>query len=259
MTTVRTRRVDTWERRTAAPLTALAVVFLAAYALPILVTDLPRDVTGSLSVLGLAIWLAFGFDYAVRLWLADRRLVYARKHALDLVVIALPLLRPLRAVRLVAVLGAVSRRSRAGFRGQVVAYVTATVALVTFVAALAVLDAERRNPEANIVSFGDSLWWALTTMTTVGYGDRYPTTGEGRLVAVGLMLVGIGLLGVVTATLASWFVEKLGAVEKAEEESAGELAAVREELRLVREQLQRLVERHGEAVVPEPRGDRHVG
>jgi voltage-gated potassium channel len=56
---------------------------------------------------------------------------------------------------------------------------------------------------ANIKTFGDALWWALSTMTTVGYGDRYPTTGEGRLVAGGLMLAGVALLGVITASLAS--------------------------------------------------------
>ncbi len=130
-------------------------------------------------------------------------------------------------------------------------HVAAAAGLVAFVAALAVLDAERRNPEANIVSFGDSMWWTLTTMTTVGYGDRYPTTGEGRMVAVVLMLVGIGLLGVVTAALASWFVEKINAVEQAEERSATELKALRAELQLVREQLQRLGEQRG--AIPDPR------
>jgi voltage-gated potassium channel len=79
-----------------------------------------------------------------------------------------------------------------------------------------VLDAERRNPEANISDFGDAMWWAVTTMTTVGYGDRYPTTGPGRLVAFGLMVAGIALLGTVTATLASWLVDQVSRIEDRE-------------------------------------------
>lgn len=76
------------------------------------------------------------------------------------------------------------------------------------VGALAVFDAERGSAKANITSYGDAVWWACTTVTTVGYGDLYPTTLEGRLVAVLLMLVGIALIGSVTAAMASWFLAR---------------------------------------------------
>jgi voltage-gated potassium channel len=66
---------------------------------------------------------------------------------------------------------------------------------------------ERPIESSNIKSFGDGLWWALTTVTTVGYGDRFPTTTEGRAIAFGLMLVGISLMGVITASVAAWFVK----------------------------------------------------
>lgn len=79
---------------------------------------------------------------------------------------------------------------------------------------MAVLDAERANADTNITTFADASWWAISTMTTVGYGDRYPTTGTGRLAAVALMLGGIAVLGVVTATLASWLVEQVAASEE---------------------------------------------
>jgi voltage-gated potassium channel len=72
-----------------------------------------------------------------------------------------------------------------------------------------VLDAERGRPGANITDFGDAIWWAITAMTTVGYGDRFPVTGTGRFVTAGLMVGGIALVGVVTATLASWLVERV--------------------------------------------------
>ncbi len=86
---------------------------------------------------------------------------------------------------------------------------------MVFVTALAMLDAERGADDANITNFCDAMWWGSTTITTVGCGDRFPVTGEGRLVAVALMLTGIALLGVITAALASWFVERIGAVEAA--------------------------------------------
>jgi len=103
----------------------------------------------------------------------------------------------------------------------------ATAALVVYLGAAAVLDAEREAPDANITSFGDALWWACSTITTVGYGDRYPVTTAGRLVAVVVMFVGIALLGVLTAGLAAWLLRQsteaaatrvVAAVEKAEGE-----------------------------------------
>ena len=61
-------------------------------------------------------------------------------------------------------------------------------------AALGVLDAERASPDANIVTFGDAIWWAFVTITTVGYGDYYPVTTPGRVVAVLLMAGGVAVL-----------------------------------------------------------------
>jgi len=74
--------------------------------------------------------------------------------------------------------------------------------------AIAVLDAEQDAADSNITTFGDALWWACTTVTTVGYGDRYPVTLEGRAVAVVLMIVGIGVVGAVTASVATWLMNR---------------------------------------------------
>lgn len=82
----------------------------------------------------------------------------------------------------------------------------ATSALLVFVGAVVMLDVEREAEGANITTPADAFWWACTTITTVGYGDRYPVTNVGRVIAVLLMIVGIALLGVLTASIAAWFV-----------------------------------------------------
>ncbi len=87
--------------------------------------------------------------------------------------------------------------------------VVLAVTLLVTVGALAVLDAERDAKGANITSFGDALWWAVTTITTVGYGDTYPVTFEGRIIATTTMLLGIALIGVVTAGIATTAVSHL--------------------------------------------------
>jgi voltage-gated potassium channel Kch len=108
--------------------------------------------------------------------------------------------------------------------------------VATGAGSLAVLDAERGKPGANITTFGDALWWATTTVTTVGYGDRFPTTGQGRLIAGLLMLGGIALLGVVTASLASWLLDR---VREVEEESR---LATRRDIHALSEQVAELKE-----------------
>src|SRR5690242_12875497 len=71
-----------------------------------------------------------------------------------------------------------------------------------------VLLFEENAKDSNIHNYPDALWWAIVTVTTVGYGDRYPSTTGGRVVAGVLMLVGIGLIGVLTATVASLFIKE---------------------------------------------------
>jgi len=225
-----------WEGWTDEPLIIAAVLFLAAYAWPILNPDLPSWADRLCSVVNWTVWGAFAADFGIRLALAEQRWSFLRRNWLDVVTLAVPMLRPLRVLRVVVALNILGRRGGGFVRGRVVAYVAAAVALVGFVAALAVLDAERANPGANLRTFGDAAWWAATTVTTVGYGDRYPTTAEGRLVAVGLM-TGIALLGVVTAALASWFVEKLAEVQAAEEHTEEEVSDLASEVRALRRDL----------------------
>jgi voltage-gated potassium channel len=221
MTTTAAERavlVRRWERASEWPLMIAAVIFLVAYAVPILDTDLPSWLLGLCRSLSWITWGIFAVDIIARLILADERLRYLVRHWYDVLVLALPLLRPLRLLRLIPLLSVLNRRATMRLRGRVGIYVAGGASLLAFCAALAVLDAERSSPDANISDFGDAIWWAVTTMTTVGYGDHYPVTAAGRLVAFGLMIGGIALLGTVTATLASWLVETVAAEKKQAED-----------------------------------------
>lgn len=127
---------------------------------------------------------------------------------------------------------ATARRTEVLTRGRLALYVGATTVLIVAVAALAALDAERGHPGSTIGTYPDALWWAVVTITTVGYGDLAPVTAEGRLVALAMMIGGIGLIGFVTGSLASWIVDRIGADEQehgaTHRDVAGLLAEIRE-------------------------------
>jgi voltage-gated potassium channel len=207
-------RRERWEAAADWPLTFAAVAFLLAYAWPILEPGLASPWLGLCRLTTWLAWALFVLDYLARLALSRARWRFVRSHPLDLAVIALPLLRPLRLLRLVTLLSVLNRYAGGSLRGRVAVYVAGSTSLVLLVASLAVLDAERGHEGSNIETFPDALWWAMTTVTTVGYGDRFPVTGTGRLIAGGLMLAGIALLGVVTASLASWLLDKVREVEE---------------------------------------------
>jgi voltage-gated potassium channel len=239
-------RIAAWNRRLDWPLTGLAVVFLGLYAWDVLDPGSPEWVDTGLTL----IWLAFGLDYLVRIALARRRLRFVATHLLDLVILLLPMFRQLRVLRVVTVISVLNRQLADDFRGRIAVYVTGTVGLVAFTAALGVLQAERDAPDATITTFGEALWWTITTISTVGYGDRYPVTVEGRIVAATLMVAGIALLGVVTASIASWFVANLRA---SSERTETELAEAEQKIDLLVEEVRRLHARLDAQGSPEAR------
>jgi len=197
------------------PLLFLAVAFLVAYAWPIVDPRLDRDLESSFQVATWAVWGAFAIDFMVRLLLVEGRREYAIRHWYDVALIALPLLRPLRLLRLLAFLRILNRSAAGSLAGRVATYVVGAAVMSVGLGALAILDAERNAQDANISNLGDAIWWATTTVTTVGYGDHFPVTTTGRFVAVALMLMGIALVGSITAAVAAWLISnvELGSTE----------------------------------------------
>lgn len=218
---------ELWVRRTEWPLALIALAFLVMYSVQVLT----RPAGEEARLLWLATWLAwslFVVDYIARLILATDRRRWFFQHLIDLLVVALPLLRPLRVLRLLVLVGALQRAVGDVIRGRILLYTLSGVTLLVYVASLAMLDAERGQPGATIASFGDAVFWSITTVTTVGYGHLYPVTVTGRGIAVVLMMGGIGLVGVVTASLASWIVQR---VEETDTANQAATAAQIEELR----------------------------
>jgi len=235
--TVESRR-ERWEDRAEWPLTITAVVFLIAYATPILRSDLGEPLPTICRIVTWAAWAIFVVDYVARLVLSRNRIAFMRDNLLDLAVVALPFLRPLRLLRIGALLSILNRATGGSMRGRVVVYIVGATSLVLFVASLAVLDAERGAKGAMITTFGDAMWWAMTTVTTVGYGDRYPITTQGRFIAGGLMLAGIALLGIVTASLASWLIDNVREVEEeVQAATRADVDSLMTEVRALRQQL----------------------
>lgn len=203
-------RFKRWERALSGPLTLSAFAFLAAYAWPILDTDLAPHWRHVCTAVTWTTWALLVVDLAIRFGLAENRWAFIRKNPVDIASAALPVLRPLRLLQLVTMLNALNRIGIGTLRGRIGLYLTGSVTLIVFVGSLAMLNAERGH-KGPIQTFGDSLWWAMTTITTVGYGDTYPVTTTGRLIAVGVMVAGIAVLGTVTGMIASWVVDQVSA------------------------------------------------
>jgi voltage-gated potassium channel len=210
-------RVDRWEKRAEVPLILLAIAFLVAYAWPILDPRMDASIRKFLTLASWTVWAAFALDFAIRLGLAEERTRYALRHWYDVALISLPMLRPLRLLRVVALVRVLDRSAANSLAGKALVYAFGAAGVAMSLSALAVLDAERGSPGANIETFGDAIWWAATTVTTVGYGDRFPVTTTGRTVAFVLMLVGIGLVGTVTASVASWMIDRSSKNQSARE------------------------------------------
>ncbi len=207
------------ERWTEWPQTILSLALIPILLVPHLFSVSSSTVT-MLDDLDYLIWGVFIAILLISVAIAPRRWHYLKHHWLDVVLVALPMFRPLRALRSFRLLRALVATDRllVGAKALLVRrglhYIMLTALIVVITAGSLVTIFERDSPGATITSFPDGLWWAMSTVTTVGYGDMTPRTSIGRGVGVALMLVGVGLFGVITANFSAFFIEA-GADESA--------------------------------------------
>jgi voltage-gated potassium channel len=188
-------------------LTILALAFLVSFSYPAFKTNISDSTQNYLDLIQWISWSAFAIDFLYGVISAKDKKQYLLKHPLDLAAVVLPFLRPLRLLRVISFGSLVIQKVAIGRQFAITLKVFIASLFVAYISAVQITITERDVDGSNIKNFGDGLWWAITTVTTVGYGDRFPTTTEGRFLAVGLMIMGISLMGVITASVASWFVK----------------------------------------------------
>ena len=188
-------------------LTFLALAFLFAYSYPAFVVEVSPSSQSILDGIQWVSWVAFAADLLFGIYKSSDKAQFLKKHPLEILAVVLPFLRPLRLLRFISFGTLVFEKVNLGKSIAITFKVIVTALFLTYLAGIEITMAERGKPGATIESIGDGFWWAITTLTTVGYGDIYPTTTDGRFIAVGLMVTGICVLGVISATVAAWFVK----------------------------------------------------
>jgi voltage-gated potassium channel len=199
--------VHTWERWSTLPLAVLAFVYLGLYSLEVL-GHWSSPLLWDFVAISDVIWVIFILDFIGRFILTPDKARFLKTNAIELVSLLLPFFRAFRMFRVVIALGFLSRVGRT-LSARINIYVGLILPLLIYVCALGVYDAEHKAPGANITNFGDAIWWAFVTIGTIGYGDYYPVTVEGRVIAVLLMIAGLAFVSVITVSVATMFLNRL--------------------------------------------------
>ena len=202
--------VDRIEQVTKFPMAVLGIAWLVI-AIIILTTGVKR--TPSIVLVGtlFVLWAILLVEYVVRLIVTPDRRGYIKRRWVEPATVVVP---PMQAWHLLGIermsllLHEGELRVEAILKHHGLFRVLIAATGILFLGAWLVLLFEENAKGSNIHDYPDAVWWAIVTVTTVGYGDRYPVTAGGRAVAAVLMLVGIGLIGVLTATVASVFMQE---------------------------------------------------
>ena len=199
----------------------LLVLILSFYVIIALFVDtflsLPSEVNKILRYIDNLICIVFLLDFIIRFKKAENKLVFMKWGWIDLIA-SIPtfdfmragrLLRLIRLIRLIRAYKSVKHITSHVFKNKIQGTLTSVsliAVLVLLFSSIAILQFETA-PESNIKTAEDAIWWSYVTITTVGYGDKFPVTTEGRIIAAILMTVGVGLFGTFTAYVSSWFVK----------------------------------------------------
>ena len=206
------KNLAAWEERSSRPMFVASVLYLLAFAAPIMSTRIQEPYDGYLNILQLILWGLFAADYCIRLYLAPRRLYFITHNLMNLAIVLLP------AWRIVSFLAMIHLTTNRQYKrlSELAVKLFGYTAIFIIMFALAIYSVESSEPGAMIRDLPTAYWWTFTTLATVGYGDVYPVTGIGRVIAVVVMLYGVGMVAVATGALASWIIEKIGGREEQE-------------------------------------------
>lgn len=200
----------------------ILILILSVYVLLSLFVNtvfvLPIEIARLLSYIDDFICYIFLIDFIIRFKRAKSKLVFMKWGWIDLIA-SIPtfdfmragrLVRLIRLIRIIRAFRSTKIIIEFVFRNRIqgtFTLVSVVAVLMIFFSSIAILQFEN-DPNSNIKTAEDALWWAYVTITTVGYGDKFPVTTEGRIIAAMLMTVGVGLFGTFTAYVASWFVKE---------------------------------------------------
>ena len=206
------KNLAAWEERSSRPMFVASVLYLLAFAAPIMSTRIQEPYDGYLNILQLILWGLFAADYCIRLYLAPRRLYFITHNLMNLAIVLLP------AWRIVSFLAMIYMTANRQYKrlSELAMKLFGYTAIFIIMFALAIYSVESSEPGTMIRDLPTAYWWTFTTLATVGYGDVYPVTGIGRVIAVVVMLYGVGMVAVATGALASWIIEKIGGREEQE-------------------------------------------
>ena len=213
------------ERFTELPLLILAFVMIPLLVGPFL-WELSPGTEAVFTALDTFIWAAFAVDLIVKVTVAPHRLAYLKKHWLEVLIVVVPFFRPLRLLRLF-IFGS---RAFVGVRRLVHVDFLLVYGIGLVMVAATVVTSVEGGENASIQSFADALWWAVVTITTVGYGDMVPVTAAGRAIGFVLMIGGVAFFSGITANLASLLVRRQEPQKEALSQLTGEIEALRREV-----------------------------
>jgi voltage-gated potassium channel len=202
-------KIERYQRIALVPLAILALLFLFTYLGESFQYSIGIFDYQDFSMINNFIWVIFALDYIIMITLASDKFSFVRSHPIELLLVLIPHLRPLRALRILFIFERVLVNVKQKIYVSVPYYVSGAAVLIVLLSAGTIYPVESQADNSNITTPQDALWWAAVTVTTVGYGDKFPVSSEGRLIAVGLMITGIAVVGSITASLAAWIVSKI--------------------------------------------------
>jgi len=213
----RAQLLERFEQATEWPLLFLALAMIPLLVVPEVV-DVSSGTETAISRVFYIIWAIFAVELSIRTFLSEKRIRYLIRHWYDVLIVVVPFLRPLRIARsaraarllrlgrLTPFVARIWASTQSMMKRRGLQWIVLGGMAVVFAAAGGVLAFEN-DAGGGLDDYGTALWWAMATVTTVGYGDNVPVTPEGRGVAVLLMLVGIAFFSWVTANIAAFLVE----------------------------------------------------